>query len=287
LYKDAISRQRILEAAERITSGELDYQIDLSEINHLQMDVAQSINQVGNGIQMAVQQSIKDERLRTDLITNVSHDIKTPLTSIINYVDLLKREDIQNEKAQGYLEILEQKSQRLKQLTEDLVEASKLSSGNVVLNLEQMDFNEILQQALGEFEEKFQERYLQVVLKRPEGHVYVLAEGRRMWRILENLFQNVYKYAMPATRVYAVLEKKQDYMLFALKNISEYSLNVDAEDLTERFIRGDVARSTEGSGLGLSIAKNLTTLQNGEFHIHLDGDLFKVTLKFDLIVENQ
>lgn len=283
VYRDAVSRKRILEGMEKITSGELDYQIDLEKINLFQMEVAESINQVGTVTKRAVDQSLKDERLKTDLITNVSHDIKTPLTSIINYVDLLKREEIQNEKAQGYLEILDQKSQRLKSLTEDLVEASKLSSDNVVINMEKMDFNEILLQALGEFEEKFQSRNLQVVLKRPEGQVLVMGEGRRIWRILENLFQNVYKYAMPGTRVYAELVKEEKEMIFTLKNISQHSLNVDADDLTERFIRGDVSRTTEGSGLGLSIARDLANLQKGGFSIHLDGDLFKAILRFELI----
>lgn len=283
VYRDAVSRQRILEGMEKITQGELDHQIDLREVNMFQMEVAQAINQIGTVTQQAVNQSMKDEHLKADLITNVSHDIKTPLTSIINYVDLLKREEIQDEKVQGYLEILDQKSQRLKQLTEDLVEASKLSSGNVELDMQKMDFNEILIQALGEFEEKFDSKNLQVILKRPEGQVAVMGEGRRIWRILENLFQNIYKYAMPGTRVYAELVKDEEKMVFTLKNISEHSLNIAADELTERFIRGDVSRTTEGSGLGLSIARDLTTLQKGSFHISLDGDLFKVILTFDLI----
>lgn len=287
VFRDAVSRQEILDGMEKITSGELDYQIDLDKINHLQMEVAKSANQVGSAMKTAIQQSLKDERLKADLITNVSHDIKTPLTSIINYVDLLKREDIQNEKAQGYLEILDQKSQRLKHLTEDLVEASKLSSGNVVLNMERIDFNEILQQALGEFEEKFASKDLIVVLKRPDTRVMVMGEGRRIWRVLENLFQNVYKYAMPGTRVYVELQKNISEMIFTLKNISQYPLNINADELTERFIRGDISRTTEGSGLGLSIARDLTALQQGGFDIHLDGDLFKVTLKFDLINEKE
>ncbi len=283
VYRDAVARQEILDGMEKITSGELDYQIDLDRVNHLQMEVAKSANQVGSAMQKAVNQSLKDERLKADLITNVSHDIKTPLTSIINYVDLLKREEIQNENASAYLEILDQKSQRLKQLTEDLVEASKLSSGNVVLNMEKIDFNEILQQSLGEFEEKFESKELVVVLKRPDTRVMVMGEGRRIWRILENLFQNVYKYAMPGTRVYVELQKDISEMIFTLKNISRYPLNINADELTERFIRGDISRTTEGSGLGLSIARDLTTLQQGGFDIHLDGDLFKVTLKFELI----
>lgn len=287
VYRDAVSRMRILEGMEKITHGELDHQIDLEEINVFQMEVAEAINQVGNVTQQAVNQSMKDEHLKADLITNVSHDIKTPLTSIINYVDLLKREDIQNEKVQGYLNILDQKSQRLKQLTEDLVEASKLSSGNVVLDMQRMDFNEILLQALGEFEEKFESKNLQVILKKPEGQVAVMGEGRRIWRVLENLFQNIYKYAMPGTRVYAELIKGEKEMMFTLKNISEHSLNIEADELTERFIRGDVSRTTEGSGLGLSIARDLTILQKGTFNVSLDGDLFKVIITFDLITDEE
>lgn len=287
VYRDAVSRMNVLEGMRKITKGELDHRIDLDEVNVFQMEMAEAINQVGTAIQQAVNQSMKDEHLKADLITNVSHDIKTPLTSIINYVDLLKREDMPNQKVQGYLEILDQKSQRLKQLTEDLVEASKLSSGNVVLDMQKMDFNEILIQSLGEFEEKFTEKNLQVILKKPDGQVLVLGEGRRIWRILENLFQNIYKYAMPGTRVYAELVKNSTEMILTLKNISQHPLNVDADELTERFIRGDVSRTTEGSGLGLSIARDLTTLQKGTFDICLDGDLFKVTLTFALILEGE
>lgn len=283
IARDAIARQKIMEGLERISGGELDYKINLDDMDELHLDMAQQINSVGGGLEAAVEQSLKNERMKTDLITNVSHDIKTPLTSIINYVDLLKREDIHNEKAKGYIDILDQKSQRLKHLTEDLVEASKISSGNVVLELVRMDFNEILQQALGEFEERFEKRGLKLVVKRPEKPMVIEADGRRIWRILENLFQNVVKYAMPDTRVYVELEQNGKNMIFTLKNISEHALNINADELTERFIRGDVSRSTEGSGLGLSIAKNLTTIQKGQFDIYLDGDLFKVTITFGLI----
>lgn len=283
IAKDAVARQKIMEGLERISGGELNHKIDPEDMNDLHLDMAQQINSVGGGLEAAVEQSLKNERMKTDLITNVSHDIKTPLTSIINYVDLLKREDIHNEKAKGYIDILDQKSQRLKHLTEDLVEASKISSGNVVLELVRMDFNEILQQALGEFEERFEKRGLKLVVKRPEKPMVIEADGRRIWRILENLFQNVVKYAMPDTRVYVELEQNGKNMIFTLKNISEHALNINADELTERFIRGDVSRSTEGSGLGLSIAKNLTTIQKGQFDIYLDGDLFKVTITFGLI----
>ena len=283
IVKDAFARQKIMNGLERISGGELDYKINLDDMNILHLDMAEQINQVGTGLEAAVEQSLRNERMKTDLITNVSHDIKTPLTSIINYVDLLKRENIQNEKAKGYIDILDQKSQRLKHLTEDLVEASKISSGNVTLELVQMDFNEILQQALGEFEERFQNRGLKTIVKLPDTPLVILADGRRIWRILENLFQNVVKYALPDTRVYVEAAQKGRNMVFTIKNISENPLNINADELTERFIRGDVSRSTEGSGLGLSIAKNLTTLQKGEFDIYLDGDLFKVTVTFGLI----
>ena len=218
--------------------------------------------------------------LMTDLITNVSHDIKTPLTSIINYVDLLKREEIQNEKAQDYIRILDRKSQRLKQLTEDLVEASKVSSGNVTLEMQNLNFNELIQQTNGEFAEQFEARNLELVCHLPEEGLVVYADGRRIWRVIENLYRNVAKYAMPGTRVYVDVFEKDHRVFFTIKNISEYPLNIAADELTERFIRGDVSRSTEGSGLGLSIAKNLAILQKGTFDIYLDGDLFKVIVSF-------
>lgn len=283
IVKDALARQKIMDGLEKISGGQLEYKINLDDMDALHLDMAEQINQVGTGLETAVEQSLKNERMKTDLITNVSHDIKTPLTSIINYVDLLKRENIQNEKARGYIDILDQKSQRLKHLTEDLVEASKISSGNVTLEMVRMDFNEILQQALGEFEERFRGRGLKPVVKQSETPLTIQADGRRIWRILENLFQNVVKYAMPDTRVYVEAARRGRDMVLTVKNISENPLNIEAEELTERFIRGDVSRSTEGSGLGLSIAKNLTTLQNGKFDIYLDGDLFKVTVTFGLI----
>ena len=217
---------------------------------------------------------------KSDLITNVSHDIKTPLTSIINYVDLLKREDIKNERAKNYIAILEDKALRLKHLTDDLVEASKISSGNVKLEMTRINFQELINQTNGEFSEKFEDKGLQFVVNLPEEPVVIEADGRRLWRIIENLYNNAAKYAMPHTRVYVDLTMVGHMARFSIKNISEQPLNIGADELTERFIRGDVARSTEGSGLGLSIAKNLTELQKGSFDIYLDGDLFKVTIIF-------
>ena len=223
--------------------------------------------------------------MKADLITNVSHDIKTPLTSIINYVDLIKREDIQDPKIRGYVQVLDEKSQRLKQLTVDLVEASKISSGNISIDLNRINLVELINQTIGEFYEKFEQKGLRPVFKPIENEVFIMADSRHMWRVIENLLNNVFKYALENTRVYMdlITEKNEngEQVIFSIKNISANELNINADELTERFIRGDVSRSTEGSGLGLSIAKNLTAAQNGQFKIVLDGDLFKVILIFD------
>ena len=221
--------------------------------------------------------------LETELITNVSHDIKTPLTSIINYVDILKRSDIADEKIRGYLDILEAKAQRLKTLTEDVVEASKVSSGNITLECMDMNLTELVQQTEGEFAEKFEARGLTMVVNLPEEPAVVHVDGRRMWRVLENIFGNAAKYAMPGTRVYADLTVSGNHVNFSLKNVSEQQLNISADELTERFIRGDLSRSTEGSGLGLSIAKSLTEMQGGRFELYLDGDLFRVNICFERV----
>lgn len=217
--------------------------------------------------------------------------LRPPLTSIINFVNLLKRENIQDEKIKGYIEVLDSKSQRLKQLTDDLVEASKISSGNISLQMERLNFVELINQTVGEFSEKMNEKCLDLIANMPEKPVYIEADSRRIWRVVENLFGNVYKYALEGTRVYLDLAVKetdgQKLASFSMKNISAQSLNISADELTERFIRGDVSRSTEGSGLGLSIARNLTELQNGKFDIYLDGDLFKVIITFPCLEEQQ
>ncbi|MCR5623926.1 MAG: HAMP domain-containing histidine kinase, partial [Lachnospiraceae bacterium] len=226
----------------------------------------------------------KDERTKAELITNVSHDIKTPLTSIINYVDLIKRENVDNPKIKEYTEVLSAKSERLKVLISDLVEASKTDTGNIELEFTRINVNELSSQVLGEFSEKFEEKKLQVVTELPDESPTIYVDGRRMYRILENIFQNVYKYAMENTRVYfsvnvyeAVGKVKID-----LKNISKDELNISPDELTERFVRGDKSRSTEGSGLGLSIAKNLTKLMGGDFDIAINGDLFQVSIEFEV-----
>ena len=284
LLREASGRKQIEHGLKEIAAGDLDYKIDLTELpGEDNLQLAGIVNSLGEGMKAAVQEQMKSERLKADLITNVSHDIKTPLTSIINYVDLLKREDIQDPKIRGYIEVLDNKSKRLKQLTEDLVEASKVSSGNVVLDMKPIRFGELIRQTNGEFEEKFAARGLQMVCKMDEEPLVIMADGRRMWRVVENLYNNIAKYAMPNTRVYAEARRVGCRVVLGIKNISENPLNIKAEELTERFIRGDVSRSTEGSGLGLSIAKNLVGLQGGTFDIYLDGDLFKVVITFEAV----
>ncbi len=289
LYRNNKTRKRILEGIGNIRDGNLDYQIEVEKMHGDNRILAEAVNSIGNGIRQAVETSVKDERMKADLITNVSHDIKTPLTSIINYVDLIKREPVENEKIKGYLEVLDNKSQRLKQLTEDLVEVSKISSGNIVLQCEKLDLVELMNQTIGEFSEKLEEQNLQLVTSMEEGPLLIFADSRRIWRVMENLFNNACKYALEHTRVYVELkelkeEKGPGSVRLSIKNISEQPLRVGIEELTERFIRGDVSRTTEGSGLGLSIAKNLTELQKGKFEIVSDGDLFKVVITFPLVL---
>ena len=280
ILREAVQDQTLLDGMKRLQEGDLEYQYKVEEYDGFRKEFATALNGVHQVFLNSVKESMKNERMQTDLITNVSHDIKTPLTSIINYVDLLKRENIENEKARGYIEVLEQKSYRLKHLTEDLVEASKISSGNIKLECTQIHMQEMLYQASGEFVDKFEARNLTLVENIPQEPLYIRADGRRLWRVLENLFNNVAKYAMSNTRVYVDLLDLGNEIKFSIKNISEQRLNIDAKDLTERFIRGDISRSTEGSGLGLSIAKNLTEIQGGKFFVYLDGDLFRITITF-------
>lgn len=276
----AAAKKRIKEGIEEIASGNMSYQIDTDGIRGGDKVLAEKVNDIGTGLNKAVDEAMRNERLKTDLITNVSHDIKTPLTSIINYVDILKRENIQDERIRGYLDILESKAQRLKTLTEDVVEASKVSSGNISLEFMDVNLTEMIQQTEGEFTEKFAARNLMVVMNLPEEPAVIRVDGRRMWRVLENIFNNAVKYAMSGTRVYADLRVGEEKVEFSLKNVSEQQLNISADELTERFIRGDISRSTEGSGLGLSIAKSLTVMQGGTFDLYLDGDLFRVNISF-------
>ena len=280
LVKYALARQKIKKGLVEIAKGNVNYKIPLEGLRGETLEIAQTINRLGEGLNRALEKSVRDERLKTDLITNVSHDIKTPLTSIINYVDILKRENFQDPKIQNYLNILEMKAQRLKTLTEDVVEASKVSSGNIKLELMTLNLVELIYQVEGEYEEKFEARNLKMILNMPDEPVMVRVDGRRMWRVFANIFNNAAKYAMEGSRVYADLMIQPGTAKFILKNVSDQQLNISADELTERFIRGDVSRSTEGSGLGLSIAKNLTELQGGTFELYLDGDLFKVLITF-------
>lgn len=273
-------KEKLKKGIEGIALGNMEYQIPLQGLRGENLKLAEMINGIANGFHMAVEEAMKNERLKTDLITNVSHDIKTPLTSIINYVAILKQSDIADPKIQGYLDILEAKAQRLKTLTEDVVEASKVSSGNISLEYMDVDLVEMIQQTEGEMAEKFEARNLKMIVNLPAEPAVVHVDGRRMWRVLENIFGNAAKYAMPGTRVYADLKLEEDTVDLSLKNVSEHQLNISADELTERFIRGDLSRSSEGSGLGLSIAQSLTTMQGGTFNLYLDGDLFRVNIRF-------
>ena len=273
----------IKNAINEIYIGNTEVHLDEKRYKGSLNSMAIQVNDIANGFENAIQDRMKSERMKAELITNVSHDIKTPLTSIINYVDLLKKEKMPNEQAEEYLNILDNKSQRLKRLTEDLVEASKASSGNIKLNIEKLNVNELLKQVSGEFEDKFKSRNLEEVMSLPEKNVYINADSRYMYRILENMYSNISKYAMDNTRVYIDVIPNNNRITIQMKNISKEKLNISTEELMQRFVRGDSARNTEGSGLGLSIATSLTTLQGGTFNIYLDGDLYKVIIEFDMI----
>lgn len=275
-----IAIQEIARGAREIASGHLDYKISTKDMGSgVFLEFANNINNIGQGLNRAVDESIKSERMKADLITNVSHDIKTPLTSIINYVDLLKRMDITDEPAREYIDILDTKSQRLKMLIEDLVEASRASSGNITLECSNIEFNELVQQVAGTYVEKYEQRQLSLVLHTSDEPLMIYADGRRMYRVLDNLFNNAFKYAMSGSRVYIDLYGDGDgRACFVMKNISQAPLNITAQELTQRFVRGDESRTTEGSGLGLSIAESLVQLHGGVFKIHLDGDLFKAMI---------
>lgn len=279
----AIQLQRIKKGGERIADGDIDYKIDTAYMYPEFKSFCASLNNISRGMQNAVNEKMKSERMRTELITNVSHDIKTPLTSIINYVDLIKKEEPENEKIKEYIGVLDRQSVRLKKLIEDLVEASKASTGNLTVNLAECEAGVLLSQTVGEFDERLKNAGLTPVLNIPEEPVKIMADGRHLWRVFENLTGNVCKYSMPGTRVYMELVKRDGKAVITFKNISKYELNISGEELMERFVRGDKSRNTEGSGLGLSIARSLTELQRGEMRIEVDGDLFKVTLTFDAV----
>lgn len=283
------SRQRgiINSSLKRISEGDTSYEVPEKGFTGGELEAVRSINSISDGLSRAINEQVKADRLKADLITNVSHDIKTPLTSIINYVDLIKRENIDNEKVKEYIDVLDRKSARLKNLTEDLVEASKASSGNIKMEMCRLNMSELAGQAGGEFEDKFRKRKLEFILNTPEEPAYIMADGRHLWRVFENLLNNAAKYAMENTRIYADVVRENGTCIFTIKNISQDKLNISPDELTERFIRGDVSRSTEGSGLGLSIAKSLTSLMGGRLVIEIDGDLYKAKVILNEAAETE
>ena len=279
IYKKSMEFDRLEYAVKSMAIGDINYKLEETDFSGKEIITAKSLNSIGQGLEKAISNQVKSERLKADLITNVSHDLKTPLTSIINYVDLIKREEIQNKKVAEYVDVLERKSRHLKNLTEDLLEASKLSSGNVSVEMNNIDIVEMIMQMNGEFEEKYAQNNLTLVPDLPKEAVMVNADVRHLWRILDNIYTNACKYAKRDTRVYVSIKSEEDMAVFIMKNISEYPLNINSDELTERFVRGDISRSTEGSGLGLSIAKSLADLQKAVFEIQIDGDLFKIIIK--------
>lgn len=275
-----VQADKLKEGAKKLADGDLQEKISTEKMFWEFKEHGENLNSIHDGISLAVEKRMQSEHFRTELITNVSHDIKTPLTSIINYVDLLQKEEIDNEKVKEYLEVLSRQSSRLKKLTEDLIEASKASTGSMPVQMEQIELGVFLTQTVGEFEEKLTAAGLHVVMHKPETEVFVNADGRHLWRVVENLVQNICKYAQPETRVYIDLDDREKEAVISFKNISRYELNISGDELMERFVRGDASRHTEGSGLGLSIAGSLMELMSGKLEIVVDGDLFKVVLHF-------
>ena len=273
----------IMEGTERIKGGDIHYKLDIIGDDNFS-NLAENINNIGEGLDKAIYNQLKSERLKSELITNVSHDLKTPLTSIINYIELIKKEeDIKPEHIKDYVNVLDSKSKRLKVLIEDLFEASKASSGNLELNMEKIDITQLLRQAIGEMEEKLSKANLDLKLRVPEEKTYIMADGKKLYRVLENLLSNISKYSLDNTRVYIDIIEEDDKVKLTMKNISSYELNFDPEEIMERFKRADESRNTEGSGLGLAIARDLVNAQGGRFEIDIDGDLFKSVVEFNLI----
>ena len=271
---------------EAIANGDFDYRINNKELWPMLRGHAYNLNSAAVGMSKAVDDRLKSERFRTELITNVSHDLKTPLTSIVSYVDLLKKEEIENENAKGYIEVIDRQSAKLKKLTEDLVEASKASSGAVAVNKEVLNIGELINQSVGEYSEKLETAEISPIVNLPEDEVKVFTDGRLLWRVFDNLIQNIIKYAQPGTRAYFDLSAGSELAVLTIRNISRDPLNMTADALMERFVRGDASRNSEGNGLGLSIAKSLTELCGGTFELMLDGDLYKVRITFPRVFED-
>lgn len=278
-----VQAQRLKIGGQKLADGDMEHRIDTERMYWEFKQHGENLNSIRAGMSKAVDERMKSERFKTELITNVSHDIKTPLTSIINYVDLLEKEELNNEKAEEYLEVLQRQSARLKKLIEDLMEASKASTGNLTVNFETLEAGVSVVQIVGEFEERMKANDLELLIKKPDSPVCVMADSRHFWRVIDNLMNNICKYAQPSTRVYINLEENESSALLTFRNTSRYPLNISSEELMERFVRGDSSRNTEGSGLGISIAKSLMELMNGSLELNIDGDLFKVILIFNKI----
>lgn len=272
----------ISDGIKEVESGNLSYKLDVNGFDEISQ-IANSVNNISNGFELALEEQVKSEKMKTELITNVSHDLKTPLTSIVNYVDILKNNDLDKDTMKDYINILDKKSHRLKTLIEDIFEASKLSSGDVEFNIEKTDIKELLIQSIVELDDKIEKSMLDFNVDVPDGCVFTLVDGNKTWRVFENLIGNILKYSLCKSRVYIDMVIEDNDILIIFKNISNHKLNVKPDELLERFRRGDVSRNTDGSGLGLSIAQNIVHLQNGTMNIDIDGDLFKVILKFNKI----
>lgn len=271
---------KLKEAAAAIAEGDLSHEMDTSKLKWEFKEHGESLNSVGRGMARAVNERMRSERFKTELITNVSHDLKTPLTSIVTYIDLLQKEEIPGEQAKEYVDTIARQSAKLKKLTEDLIEASKASSGAMSVNLERVNVSELLRQSAAEYAERMTTAGITPVMTLPEDDMHITADGRLLWRVIDNLLLNICRHGMSGTRAYIGAEKRDENTVISFKNISAKELNIRPEELLERFVRGDESRSTEGSGLGLSIAQSLTELMKGKMELYLDGDLFKVELIF-------
>lgn len=283
--------KRLLQAGQEIADGNMQHRVDTSRMHGALKQHGENLNQITDGMNKAIAERVKSERFKTELITNVSHDIKTPLTSIVNYVDLLEKEQIDNVNVKEYLAVLSRQSARLKKLIEDLIEASKASTGNLAVKLERCELGVMLAQTAGEYADKLKAAGLELIIDKPEENVFIMADRQQLWRVFDNLMNNICKYSLSGTRVYLKLQRTMRMdgealhtgAVVSFRNISKMQLNVGEDELLERFVRGDSSRNTEGSGLGLSIANSLTELQHGKMTLVVDGDLFKVQLSFDTV----
>ena len=282
IIKDKVNKiEQIRSGIDKIKNGNIEHKIEIKK-DLLFDDIVKDINEIGKTINIAVEERLKSERMKNELITNVSHDLKTPLTAIINYISLMKKEDIQPKHLKDYVQVLDKRSQRLKILIEDLFEASKIGSNNIELNLEENDINQLLTQTLVEMEDYINESKLDFIVNTPDKEVYILADGKKTFRVFENIISNILKYSLEKTRVYIDLVESDKKVHISFKNISKYQLNFDPDEITERFTRGDLSRNTEGSGLGLAIAKGLVQAQGGELKVDIIGDLFVVNIDFNM-----